>query len=67
MTLREYAKRVNELVKAGLGDAIVISSSDDEGNSYGDVFYPPGEVDFEDFGSGYMGEIDKSKRYVCIN
>lgn len=40
MTLKAYAKRLNALAKLH-PDAIVVSASDEEGNSYSEVIYSP--------------------------
>ena len=40
MVLKEYAKYINELAKKN-PKARVIYASDEEGNSYNDVFYQP--------------------------
>jgi len=41
MTLDDYKKHIDRLVKEGHGDKNVIYSCDDEGNSFHPVFYTP--------------------------
>lgn len=65
MTLNEYKKHIDILVSNGNGGLAVISSSDDEGNSYTDVHYAPGVVNLADLKNVYQGTAkDKA---VCIN
>lgn len=44
MTFKEYVKSLNDLLEENpeYGEYTVITSSDDEGNSYNEVYYGPG-------------------------
>ena len=61
MTLREYLKHLNKLVEndTKLLDAIVVSASDDEGNSFSEVFFKPSIGKFDD----RLGDVVQ----ICIN
>lgn len=63
MTLNEHKKHIDELIKKGHGDRTVVTSSDDEGNSYSDVFYAPSILNVKDL--EYNG--DAKGKVVCLN
>lgn len=63
MTLTEYKTYIDALVKAGHGKKIVITSCDDEGNSYDDVKFAPSVIDVRKI--EYSG-LAKDKA-VCLN
>lgn len=67
MTLREYLKQLNELVKEKpeVLDYRVITSSDDEGNEYNRVHYPASIGNFEDEDREFNEE--KPSNAVCLN
>lgn len=67
MTLKDYAKMINDLVKAGHGDKIVIAAADDEGNSYSDVTYTPSLLNVDEIKDVYNGEGRNKKSVMCIN
>lgn len=66
MNLYEYKKVIDNLVKAGYGDATVIYASDDEGNSFHPLSQNPGVIKKKDFESDFQGTIQPGE-YVCIN
>ena len=39
VTVRELAAYCNDLIKRGLGDKVVLITSDDEGNEYHTLYY----------------------------
>jgi hypothetical protein len=41
MTLKDYAKVIQKMVKDGHGDRIVIYAKDEEGNGYEEVYFHP--------------------------
>jgi hypothetical protein len=53
MTLKEFQAKINKLVKQGHGDKEVFYSSDEEGNSFDEVFYEPSVQHID----GYDGEV----------
>lgn len=64
-TMKQYAEEVAEVAKK-YPNAIVISSSDDEGNSFNPVFYSPTAGHYNE----KTGEFDSDKKKVnavCIN
>ena len=65
MTLKDYAKHINQLIELGHGDKIVISARDDEGNSFEDVHYAPEVMSIENINSVYHGEGIGD--VVCVN
>lgn len=81
MNLKEFKKKIDDLIDAGYGDALVVSASDDEGNSFSEVFYDPTKGTFfslgntygDFFGEGELTEEDmqdflnEGVKAVCIN
>lgn len=63
MTLSEFKSHIDELVKKGHGDKTVVTSCDDEGNSYSDVFYAPSVLNVKDI--EYCGHA--KGKVVCLN
>jgi hypothetical protein len=65
MKLGAYITRLNAIKKKYGPDLILVSSSDDEGNSFGEVYYSPtvgilkGHDDFED--------TEKNPTHLCVN
>ena len=66
MKLREYAEKLQRLAKLH-PDVVVVTSSDDEGNAFHEVFYSPcvGHFDGEEFDSTKVrGKLPNA---VCLN
>lgn len=63
MTLNDYKKGIEKLIKKGHGDKIVIFACDEEGNSYSDVDFMPTTVDTD----GLMYDGEAKGQAVCIN
>jgi len=63
MTLKDYARKINELAKK-FPDAIIVYGKDDEGNSFHEVCFDPSPGHFE----GRNFESNKAEiNSVCIN
>jgi hypothetical protein len=75
MTLKEYIENLNEFVKENPEalEYIVVSSSDDEGNSYSPVYYTPSIGQYEDHEFIHVENFedremdDEDTNAVCIN
>lgn len=65
MTLKEYRKFINQLIKDGHGDKEVYYASDDEGNSFQPITYPPSVIPLAPIDD--MGRELKTKTVICIN
>lgn len=64
ITIAEYAKRINALAKK-YPNAILVYSSDDEGNSYSELCTMPHVGYFSDEGE-FDSEADETNA-ICIN
>ena len=67
MTLTEYYVHVRNLIDKGHGDKLIVYSSDDEGNTYRDVQYPPMPIAVADIEEHYREEKDVCEVIICIN
>ena len=71
MILSKYIKGLQEFVKdhPEAKDFKVITSKDDEGNGFNEVYFSPslGEFDGEDFMQDYEGEDPVELNAVCVN
>jgi cobalamin biosynthesis Co2+ chelatase CbiK len=56
ITVNQYIERLQKLKDAGYGELIVITSSDDEGNSYQKVNNLPDTFRVEDISEYYLEE-----------
>ena len=67
MTLQEYITGLQEVLKERpeLSTAIVVASSDDEGNNYREVCYGPNIGHFDD-GSFYFESDDEEWEYADL-
>lgn len=67
MTLKEYAAKINQLLKDGHGDLELCFAMDNEGNGFSSVFYEPslGYFDGESFSNAKHGE--QTPNAICIN
>ena len=65
MTLTEYKRYIDKLVKEGHGNKEVIFCMDEEGNSYDDVPFAPSILDIKDIRSIYVGKA--KGEVICIN
>ena len=61
MKLKEYAKRINELIEKGYGELECFYSIDDEGNGYGEVCYNPTVEEASE-----LDEIDTDESHVIL-
>jgi hypothetical protein len=64
VTLKEFAKNINELV-AKHGEKEVWYATDDEGNGYSPVYYTPTLSNTRDLGGDLRGM--ESKEVILIN
>ena len=64
MTLKEYSRHISRLIKEGHGSKVVVSSSDDEGNSFSDVHYTPSLISVKG-NSVYRGK--ETGDVICVN
>jgi hypothetical protein len=75
MTLKEYIENLNEFVKENPEalDYIVVYSSDDEGNSYSQVYYTPSIGQYKDYEFIHAENFEdremdgEDANAVCIN
>lgn len=68
MKLKDYADYINQLLKEGYGDFEVISSSDDEGNSFQKIHNSPSLMEVEDINEYYLEPTDGiNYNCICIN
>jgi len=71
MKLKDYVKHLSELLekRPEAAEFEVVSASDDEGNSYGVVYYSPSIGTFSDyeFEVENVEEEQDSVNAVCIN
>ncbi len=76
MKLKEFLENLNELVKENPQalEYLVVSASDDEGNSYSEVVYDPNvgyfdskEDDFTNEEAFEDWEIEEEVNAICIN
>jgi hypothetical protein len=65
MTLDDFKKFIDELVTKGHGKKTVVFASDEEGNSYSDVFYAPSVVNVKDIANVYNGKGKGKVVAVC--
>lgn len=65
MTLKEYRKFINELIKDGHGDKEVYYACDDEGNSFQPLTYKPSIIKASLIDD--MGRELSEREVVCIN
>lgn len=75
MTLKEYIKGLQEFLKENpeTGEMQVITSSDDEGNSFNPVYFSPSKGIYEDLEFIPLEQIEDWERdedeinSVCVN
>lgn len=60
LTVSSLLKKLNELEKKGFGNRLIVVSSDDEGNDYGELLDQEVLTDKEDI-EEYLGEYDSDK------
>jgi len=68
MTLNQYKKLIDEMVKRGHGSKGVVFASDAEGNSYSDIIFSPTILTIlkiEEVLDVYSGETKSD--LICIN
>jgi hypothetical protein len=64
MTLKEFKKHIDRLVKNGHGNLTVVAASDEEGNSYDDIYLTPSVMKVDDMDC-YGGKGKDT--VICVN